>query len=175
MSVPGETMLGDPIVDLRDYRDALGYFVTGVSVVTTRPAVAPGKADGAVGVTVNTFTSVSLDPPLVSFALDRAGSSAQSFLDADHFCINVLARDQMELSQKFASSGPKSCESEAYELGPVGSPVFPGILAAFHCHLETTLDGGDHVILLGRVAHYTYDEDKAPLVFHRGRYGGVRD
>ncbi len=168
-------MPGDPTVDLKDYRHALGRFVTGVSVVTTRTAERAGKADGSVGVTVNTFTSVSLDPPLVSFALDRTGSSAPSFLGCDHFCINVLAHDQMELSQKFASSGPKSCESGTYELGPVGSPVFPGILAAFHCRIETTLDGGDHVILLGRVAHYTYDEDKAPLVFYRGRYGGVRD
>ena len=162
-------------MDLRDYRHALGCFVTGVSVVTTRAAEAAGNAEGSVGVTVNTFTSVSLDPPLVSFALERAGSSAQSFLGCDHFCINVLAHDQEGLSQKFASSGPKSCESEAYELGPVGSPVFPGILAAFHCRVETALDGGDHVILLGRVAHYTYDEDKAPLVFYRGRYGGLRD
>lgn len=143
--------------------------------MTTCEGAGVPTANGSLGVTVNSFTSVSLDPPLVSFALDRKGGRAQPFIENGHFCINVLADDQVELSNKFAAAGHTACEAVMHEIGPAGSPVFTGVLAAFHCRLETTLDGGDHVILLGRVEDYTYDTNRKPLVYFQGQYSGVQD
>lgn len=143
--------------------------------MTTREGAGLATGDGSLGVTVNTFTSVSLDPPLVSFALDRKGGRAQPFIENGHFCINVLADDQVDLSKKFAAPGHTACESVRHEIGPAGSPVFSGILAAFHCRLETTMDGGDHIILLGQVEDYVHDPSRQPLVYFRGHYAGVLD
>ena len=142
--------------------------------MTTRGGAGLATGDGSLGVTVNSFTSVSLDPPLVSFALDRKGGRAQPFVENGHFCINVLAEDQVGLSKKFAASGHVTCEAVNHEIGPAGSPVFSGILAAFHCRLETTMDGGDHIILLGHVGDYAFDPCKQPLVYFRGGYAGVQ-
>lgn len=135
----------------------------------------PTGGEGSLGVTVNSFSSVSLEPPLVSFALDRNGGRAEPFIENGHFCINVLADDQVELSKKFAAVGHTPCDSVGHEIGPAGSPVFLGVLAAFHCRLETTVDGGDHVILLGRVGDYDYDPSRQPLAFFRGKYAGLQD
>lgn len=163
----------NPKLDIRDYRSALGCFVTGVSVVTTRGGAGLATGDGSLGITVNSFTSVSLDPPLVSFALDRKGGRAQPFIENAHFCINVLAEDQVELSKVFAAPGHTACDAVSHGIGPAGSPVFSGVLAAFHCRLETTMDGGDHIILLGHVRDYVYDPSRQPLVYFRGDYAGV--
>lgn len=162
-------------MDLIDYRSALGCFVTGVSVVTTGGGEGSANGDGSLGVTVNSFTSVSLEPPLVSFALDRRGGRAEPFIENGNFCINVLAHDQVDLSNRFAAAGHTDCESVGHEIGPAGSPVLDGILAAFHCKLETTMEGGDHVILLGYVEEYAYHPGRQPLVYFRGNYSGVRD
>lgn len=143
--------------------------------MTTRGGAGPASGNGSLGVTVNSFTSVSLDPPLVSFALDRKGGRAQPFIENGHFCINVLAQDQVGLSNKFATPGHTACEGVSHDIGPAGSPVFPGILAAFHCRLQATMDGGDHIILLGHVGEYAYDPGRQPLIYFRGGYAGVRD
>ena len=141
--------------------------------MTTRGGAGLATGDGSLGVTVNSFTSVSLDPPLVSFALDRKGGRAQPFIENGHFCINVLAEDQAELSKVFAAPGHTPCDAVSHGVGPAGSPVFSGVLAAFHCRLETTMDGGDHIILLGHVRDYVYDPSRQPLVYFRGDYAGV--
>ncbi len=168
-------MLKKTVSDLFDFRQALGCFATGVSVVTTYSApLRPDAGDGSVGVTVNSFSSVSLDPPLVAFSLYRVGRRISQFIEAGHFCINVLAREQEALSRQFsAANGDVTCESVGYTLGTVGSPVLAHVLASFECTLEDTVEGGDHLLFLGRVQHYAYDASKTPLLFFRGTYTGL--
>jgi flavin reductase (DIM6/NTAB) family NADH-FMN oxidoreductase RutF len=165
-------MKSQTIDDSRDYRRALGSFATGISVVTTHQKHGTaGNGDGSVGVTVNSFSSVSLDPPLIVFSLDRVGRRLANFIDNGHFCVNVLAADQVNLSDRFASNeGDFTCEDLGYTLGETGSPVLPGVMAIFECTLETTYDGGDHLMILGRVQRYAYDPDKGPLLYFRGGY-----
>ncbi|MEA3193227.1 MAG: hypothetical protein QOD26_1560 [Betaproteobacteria bacterium] len=145
----------------RDFRSALGCFPTGVCLVTT---VAP---DGRrVGMTANSFSSVSLDPPMVLWSLARTASSAAVFRDAERFVINVLAAGDEELASHFARPGEdkfaKYPERFAGEL-------LQGAAAAFECHSRHRYYGGDHIIIIGVVERYSWSE-VPPLLFHRGRY-----
>ncbi|MER5421189.1 flavin reductase family protein [Streptosporangium roseum] len=149
---------------MRTLRDAFGQFATGVAVVTT---VTP---DGVrAGVTVNSFTSVSLDPPLVLWCLSRNAPSAPLFLRAGRFTVNVLAAGQDHLSQRFARPLPDKFAGVETRLGPGGPPLLVGALAHFACRTMTTHDGGDHVIFVGEVEHFQRAEGE-PLVFHAGGY-----
>jgi flavin reductase (DIM6/NTAB) family NADH-FMN oxidoreductase RutF len=151
--------------DSRRFRDALGCFATGITVVTAR------AADGApLGVTVNSFNSVSLDPPLVLFSLDRSAARFAEFSAAGHFAVNVLRDDQQDLSHRFASRGNDAWEGLDVETGESGCPLLPGVLAVFECELETTYDGGDHVIFIGRVRHIDHLAAGTPLLYFRGGY-----
>jgi flavin reductase (DIM6/NTAB) family NADH-FMN oxidoreductase RutF len=144
-------------------RRALGRFVTGVTVVTVP------TAEGAVGITANSFTSVSLDPPLVLWCPARTSRRFGHFADAPHFSIHVLGAGQMELARRFASGdghftpGPEGLSTE-------GVPVLPDVLARFDCALHAEHDGGDHLITVGRVLRVTL-RPGAPLVFAGGDYG----
>lgn len=146
----------------RDFRDALGRFVTGVTLVTTR---APS---GPLGMTVNSFASVSLDPPLVLWSPARKSSRFPAFEAASHFAIHVLAEDQRDLAEHFARSGAPFPDLP-FEEGLGGTPLFAGAVARFECRHAAGHDGGDHLIVVGEVLRLTMN-DRPPLVFHRGAF-----
>ena len=143
-------------------RRALGRFVTGVTVVTVPTSAGP------MGITANSFTSVSLDPPLVLWCPARASRRFVHFADAPHFTIHVLGAEQMNLARHFASGAGHF--EEAAGRSPEGVPVLPDPLARFDCALHAEHDGGDHVIVVGRVLRACLREG-APLVFAGGDYG----
>ena len=152
-------------VDPRAFRDAMGCFATGITVVTTT------TRDGRpVGVTVNSFNSVSLDPPLVLFSLSLNATNLQEFLDAGRFTINILGAHQQEISNGFSGTGSDFFQEIEFELPEHGCPLVPEAIAGFECDMETTHQGGDHVIFLGRVRRVWSDPDSAPLLYYRGRY-----
>ena len=150
--------------DQRDYRNALGSFATGVTVVTTVDAGGRRYA-----MTVNSFAAVSLAPPLVLWSVSRESPSARAFQTATHFAINVLAADQVALSRHFARSSDDKFAGIAILPGFAGLPLIAGAAAVFQCRTETLYPGGDHEVILGRVEQYDYS-DGEPLVFCRGRY-----
>jgi len=147
----------------RDFRDAMGRFATGVAVVT-----AQGRR-GPIGITANSLTSVSLDPPLVLWCPARKSSRFEGFVAAEHYAIHVLAADQLALCRHFARSG-EDFAPFGYDLSPEGLPALQGCLARIDCRAEARHDGGDHAILVGHVLRVTMREGE-PLVFWRGRYG----
>lgn len=152
-------------LDTRDFRRALGCFATGVAVITTR--------DGGgrpAGLTINSFTSVSLDPPLVLWSLSRHAASLPAFHDSEFFAVNVLAADQLDLSRRFARPSSDKFAGLGFVDGLGGVPLLDGTAACFECRTRHRYDGGDHVIFLGRVERYAHS-DREPLVFGRGRYG----
>ena len=151
----------------RLFRDACGRFATGVAVVTCQP-------DGGepVGITVNSFTSVSLDPPLVLFCIDRAAQSLPGFLAAGRFAVHVLGADQRALSSRFASPGANKFEGVDWTHGACG-PILPDVLARFDCARHAMQDGGDHLILLGRVEAIALAPWRPPLLYAAGRYAGL--
>jgi flavin reductase (DIM6/NTAB) family NADH-FMN oxidoreductase RutF len=152
--------------DARDFRSALGCFATGVCLVT---ALAPdGKR---VGLTANSFSSVSLDPPMVLWSLARSASSAPVFRDAEYFAINVLAAGDEALSNHFAKPGADkfAAFAERFAAGLADVPVLQGAVATFECHSRHRYYGGDHIIVIGVVERYSYTDRKS-LVFCRGSY-----
>lgn len=148
----------------KDFREALGCFPTGVAIIT-----APDDLGGYVGVTVNSFTSVSLDPPLVLWSLARDSYSRQAFVSAGWFAINILAAGQVELSKRFATRQLDKFAGVVVERGLGGVALFDGCSARFQCRTYAVHDGGDHLIFIGEVIDFDY-RGRDPLVFHRGRY-----
>ena len=144
-------------------RRALGRYVTGVTVVTVP------TSDGAMGITANSFTSVSLDPPLILWCPARRSKRFVHFADAPHFSIHVLGAEQLSLAQRFAS-GEGLFPAGPGGHSPEGVPLLPDPLARFDCALHAEHDGGDHVIVVGRVLRASLREG-APLVFAGGDYG----
>ncbi|WP_454918904.1 flavin reductase family protein [Xanthobacter sediminis] len=154
---------GDPAHDPQKFRTCLGQFATGVTVVTAMAHGAP------VGMTVNSFASVSLDPPLILWSIGTTARSYPAFAAATSFTVNVLADDQIDLSRHFSRSGADKFAAVPWRAGVVGAPVLEGVAALFECervagHLE-----GDHLILIGRVRRAAHFE-RGPLLFARGRY-----
>jgi flavin reductase (DIM6/NTAB) family NADH-FMN oxidoreductase RutF len=154
-------------LDPRDFRAALGCFATGVCLVTTL-----GPQDKPEGLTINSFSSVSLDPPMVLWSLARSASSAPVFRDAEYFAVNVLARDDDAISTHFARSAQDKFAdfAERFTPGTGGAPLLKGAAATFECHSRHRYYGGDHIILIGNVERYVWNQ-AAPLLYHRGKYG----
>ena len=153
--------------DAQQFRSALGSFATGVTIVTAK-----GLGHGEyIGITVNSFSSVSLDPPLVLFSLGKRNFSLKHFLSTRHFAVNVLSKAQRELGARFARSAHDKWAGVDYELWQHDCPIFPGSIAAFECAIQHTYQGGDHVILVGHVEHMHCDPTAEPLLFLRGKYG----
>lgn len=165
MDAAGKAVEFDPgVSDPRLLRDALGRFATGVTVVTcTGPA-------GPVGITANSFASVSLDPPLVLWSIARGSSRFAAFAGAKGFAIHVLAEDERDLAARFAKAG-STFDGLSVTPGRGGAPLIAGTLARFDCGLHSAIDGGDHLVMVGRVLGASY-RDGAPLVFSKGHYGG---
>ena len=156
----------DPVIESADFRRVLGAFPTGVTVVT---ALSP---DGPVGVAIGSFASVSLDPPLVGFFLGTGSSSWPGLEAAGHFCVNVLAADQVELCGAMASRNPEKFDGVDTTPAPsTGAPILPDVLAYIDCRIDRVLDGGDHHIILGRVQALDTVRDADPMVFFKGGYG----
>lgn len=156
-----------PVIDARQLRQAFGCFPTGVAVVSTL------GADGVfVGLTVSSFTSLSLDPPLILWALSSRSSSLRAFETSERFAVNILAEDQVEISQRFASSSRDKFHGVATHPGLGGTPLIEGCAAYIECRFESAQPGGDHVIFVGRVERVQV-RARAPLVYVGARYRTV--
>jgi flavin reductase (DIM6/NTAB) family NADH-FMN oxidoreductase RutF len=152
--------------DALTFRRALGQFATGIVVITAKDAEGRG-----VGVTVNSFTSVSLEPPLVSFCLDRSALSFSSFSRAEVFAVNILAEDQREISQSFArSTGADKFAGVEVTEAACGTPMIGGCLAWLRCRRHAIVEAGDHNIILGEVTDLVLGREAPPLLYFRGRY-----
>jgi flavin reductase (DIM6/NTAB) family NADH-FMN oxidoreductase RutF len=145
-------------------RRALGKFATGIAIVTTEAE--NGKREG---LTINSFASVSLDPPLVLWSLKREAPSIETFIASGKFIINILSADQAELSAHFARPQEDKFADINYGSGENGCPQFPGCLAQFECETVEVLDGGDHAIFLGRVQKFA-ESSGMPLIYSEGKY-----
>jgi 3-hydroxy-9,10-secoandrosta-1,3,5(10)-triene-9,17-dione monooxygenase reductase component len=154
-----------PPFDSAKFRQVLGHFPTGVTVVTAAPP------EGPVGLAVGSFASVSLDPPLVAFFPDRGSSSWPRIQQAGSFCVNILAEDQEDVCRRFASKGDDKFAGLGWKAAASGAPVLDGVLAWIDCDIDQVLDAGDHFCVLGRVRDLAVAHDGAPLLFFRGGYG----
>ncbi len=152
-------------LDPKEFRFALGNFPTGVTIITS---VTEGGE--LLGATANSFSSVSLNPPLVLFSLDRAAYSLDAYMKAGVFAVNVLSLDQQSLSNRFAKALDSKWDGITYETWETGAPILPGTVASFDCSVWNTYDGGDHVIFVGKVLQMSRDADAEPLIFFRGQY-----
>ncbi len=153
-------------IDTRALRNAFGNFVTGVTLVTT--VGADGKA---IAMTANSFSSVSLDPPMVLWCIDKGSDRLGIFQEAKHFAINVLAANHQELSGRFAKKGQPYMDGVEYTMWETGSPIITDAVAIFDCDKAASHDAGDHIIYVGLVRKFgAPDTAGKPLVFHRGAY-----
>ena len=154
----------DPVV----MREVLGHFASGVTVVTAR------TADGPIGFTCQSFSSLSLDPPLVAFAPSRASRTWPRLREIGRFCVNVLAEGQDDVSQNFARSGDDKFAGVRWTPSAHGSPVLEDVVAWIDGELWAEYDGGDHTIVVARVLDLGAHPDRRPLLYHRGSYGLLR-
>lgn len=152
------------LIDTHALRAALGRFATGVTIVTCRDA-----AGQPLGLTVNSFASLSLDPPLVLWSLRSGSASLGAFQQASHFAVNVLAEAQLPLSRRFASPVADKFAEGVWADGQGGAPVLAGCAAVFECSTERHLPAGDHCLFFGRVLRLAQGNE-APLLFHGGHY-----
>jgi flavin reductase (DIM6/NTAB) family NADH-FMN oxidoreductase RutF len=154
-------------MDSRAFRDALGAFPTGVAVVT---AAGTGVH---FGITVNSFTSVSLDPPLLLWCMDRRSRRHDMFVHAEGFTVSILGADHRDVSSRLARPGEHSLDGIALLATELGPPALADSLAVFECLRDQAIEAGDHTILLGRVLRFSQPAASAPLVYYRGRYGAL--
>ncbi len=151
----------DPLV----LRRTFGNFPTGVTVVSAAPEGEP------VGMTVGSFFSVSLDPPLVGFCADMGSSSWPRMAEAGHFAVNLLASDQAQLSSRFAGPDDDRFAGVEWRPAPSGAPLLADIIGWIDCATEQVFEAGDHWIIIGRIVAFEVERDALPLVFWRGGYG----
>jgi len=155
-------------IDPLELRQALGEFPTGVTLVTTvDPEGQP------TGMTASSFNSLSLSPALVLWSIDKNTGCFEAFNHCEYFAIHTLTAEQQALSSLFAKRGVDKFSSLEYREGDAGTPLLEEFCARFECQIEHRYDGGDHVILVGRVLKLEQQQDRAPLVFHRGRYAQI--
>jgi flavin reductase (DIM6/NTAB) family NADH-FMN oxidoreductase RutF len=152
-------------IDTTELRSTLGAYPTGVTVVTAQTADRQ-----LLGITVNSFSSVSLDPPLVLFSLQRSLRSLDAFGACEFFAVNFLREDQELVSARFARAGETKWADVAFTEHTTGVPILGGATAWLACERYARYDGGDHEIFLGRVVALEHDQQAAPLVYFRGRY-----
>lgn len=161
-----------PAIDSAMFRKVLGHYPTGVCVIT-----AMDEESRPLGMVVGSFTSVSLDPPLVGFLPDKNSNTWNQIEKVGHFCVNVLASGQRDTCSALASRSPDKFESVEYTLSMHGQPVIAGTVARIHCTLDKVVDAGDHWFVLGRVLSLDadMDTDADPMLFYKGRYGGFAE
>jgi flavin reductase (DIM6/NTAB) family NADH-FMN oxidoreductase RutF len=156
---------GVTALDAAELRQTLGSFATGVAVATTLDAKGMPK-----GFTANSFTSVSLDPPLVLVCVGKSASCYPAFAGAGHFAINILCEAQQHVSRAFASKSPDKFAEMPWVPGVTGSPIFPDSTAWLDCELHDRVEAGDHLIVIGRVLSFGHCPAKRPLGYYRGSY-----
>ncbi|MDQ0749255.1 3-hydroxy-9,10-secoandrosta-1,3,5(10)-triene-9,17-dione monooxygenase reductase component [Streptomyces africanus] len=162
-------------VDPAHFRRVLGHFATGVAVITAPPAT---PTDSPAGFACQSFTSLSLDPPLVAFMVGRRSTTWPRIARAGVFCVNVLGAHQSDLCRAFAVSGADKFAGVAYDAAPVsGSPRLSGAVAWIDCAIHAVHTGGDHLVVVGRVDALgtAADDPDGPLLFHRGRFARLSD
>jgi 3-hydroxy-9,10-secoandrosta-1,3,5(10)-triene-9,17-dione monooxygenase reductase component len=152
-------------VDSARYRQVLGYFATGVTVITSM------DGDEPVGLAANSFTSLSLEPPLVLFSAAHTSSTWPLIRDSGRFCVNVLSEAQEDVCRRFAEKGADRFKAVGWRASEGGSPILADTLAWIDCVIENRYPGGDHEIVVGRVLDLDVVGDGRPLVFYRGGYG----
>lgn len=155
--------------DSRAFRDALGHFATGVAVVT---AAGPS---GALGLTINSFASVSLEPPLILWSLDKGSDRFGALMAVDHFAVNMLAGDARGLAQRLARKGQSGLGEEVVRMSARGVPLVGRAIAHFECSVEHRYEGGDHIIFVGRVLAFDHTSHGDPLIYYRGRYRALSE
>ncbi len=157
-------------IDSRQFRNALGNFATGVTVITAKDL-----NGGYVGTTASSFNSVSLEPPMILWSIDKSARSLQAYREAEFFAVNVLAEDQLQLSNHFAGQMDDKFSAIDYEVSEHGNPLLAGSVASFDCRTAHIYEGGDHYIIVGEVVRFEADHGKPALLFHRGVYAAVTD
>lgn len=148
-----------------EFRTALGMFATGVTIVTART-----QQGDLVGLTANSFNSVSLTPPLVLWSLARAAGSMAAFQAGSHYAINILGADQQDLARQFASQGIDRFKGVSHHCGVSGAPLLDGVVATFECFNRSRYQEGDHVIFVGEVEHCSHQAGASPLLYHGGKF-----
>jgi flavin reductase (DIM6/NTAB) family NADH-FMN oxidoreductase RutF len=154
-----------PIFSKTEFRTALGMFATGVTIVTAR------KANGElVGLTANSFNSVSMSPPLVLWSLSQSAASMEAFATGSHYAINILSADQQELAKQFSAKGIDRFAGVSYQLGLAGAPLIDDAAATFECFNRSRYEEGDHVIFVGEVERCAHRTGASPLLYHGGKF-----
>jgi len=171
---PAHVYAQAPDFDAAHFRRSLGCFATGVTVVTTHAtgSETPG-ASPFVGITVSSFNSVSLSPPLVLWSLDLQAACLGLFHGGSHYVINVLAEHQLDICERFAYSEGDRFAATPHRLSEGGLPIIEGALAWFECHNRSRYEEGDHVIFVGEVQRCGWQDGGAPLVYQGGRFGSI--
>lgn len=154
-----------PNFSRQEFRSALGMFATGVTIVTARTA-----SGDLVGLTANSFNSVSLDPPLVLWSLSRSAASMVALSTGSHYAINILAADQKELAERFAGKREDRWAGVAFSDGLCGAPLLAGATASFECFNRSRYEEGDHVIFVGEVERCVHRPGVSPLLYHGGKF-----
>ena len=154
-----------PSFSQAEFRQALGMFATGVTIVTARNA-----AGTLVGLTANSFNSVSLAPPLVLWSLSKSAGSMATFSAGSHYAINILSADQQRLAQQFASKTGDRFSGVPFVSGSSGAPLLEGAVAVFECFNRSQYEEGDHVIFVGEVERCSYALGASPLLYHGGKF-----
>ena len=165
-----EPEVNQAAIDPASFRQVLGSYPTGVCIIA---AVDPDREP--TGLVVGTFTSVSLDPPLVGFLPDKSSSSWPKIEQSGHFCVNVLASDQQGVCRQMAAKGPEKFAGVDYMLSENRLPVIANSIACIECSIHSVTDAGDHYFVLGNVLNLETTRDEDPMLFHRGRYGGFSE
>lgn len=156
-------------IDKTELRRVMGHFPTGVTVVTT-----VSRAGKLYGLTANSFTSVSLVPPLVLVCVDKKAESYSCFEESKCYTVNFLADDQEDLSRRFATTGVDKFQGVGYRMGANQAPILNGVLAYLECKVVGAYEGGDHTIYVGEIEQAETREAK-PLLFYRGGYRSLAD
>lgn len=158
--------MSEMVIEAATFRQVLGYYPTGVCVVTAL------DSDGNLcAMVVGTFTSVSIDPPLVGFLPDKRSSSWPAIQKAGHFCVNVLAADQMDMCRQLAVSGPGKFTGVEYTVSKHNLPILAGAMVSIECRMHSVTDAGDHWFVLSDVLGLEALRDAEPMLFFRGKYG----
>ena len=154
-----------PSFSSAEFRAALRTFATGVTVITALDA-----SGAPVGVTANSFNSVSLTPPLVLWSLSRQASTMSAFSRGSHYAINILAADQRHVAERFSRRDIDRFDGIAMRTGASGAPILDGVMAAFECFNRSQYEEGDHIIFVGEVEHCHHRDGALPLIFHDGKF-----
>jgi len=149
----------------REFRDALGHFATGVAVISAF------TADGnTMGLTVNSFASVSLDPPLILWSLDKGSDRFAPLIQVEHFAVNILGLGEQEISRRLSRKGQSTLQPGEFSKGAHGVPLLNDAAAIFECVVHERVEAGDHVIFIARVLACSHNSHETPLLYYRGAY-----